>query len=67
MKDEAKLVTTKELAEEYRQPVSTIQRWARSRLIPSIRLGHRKQLFDPEAVRRALLKRTIKERELTPA
>jgi len=57
---QAKLLSAKELAAEYNKPVSTIQRWSRQRLIPSIQLGHRTQLFDREAVRRALLKRTVK-------
>jgi DNA-binding transcriptional MerR regulator len=55
------LLSTKEMAAEFQKPVSTIQRWARMRLIPSISLGHRTRLFDPEAVRRALLKKTVKE------
>jgi hypothetical protein len=58
-----KLVTTKAIAEEYEKPVSAVQRWARMRIIPSIQVGWRTRLFDPEAVRRALLKKTIREIE----
>jgi len=58
MKNAGRLMTTKQLAEEYDKPISTIQRWARRRIIPSIQVGHRTQLFDQEAVHRALLKRT---------
>jgi DNA-binding transcriptional MerR regulator len=55
------LLTTKELAVEMRRPVSTIQRWARIRLIPSIYAGWRTRLYDPEAVRRALEKLSVPE------
>jgi excisionase family DNA binding protein len=54
-------LTTEELASELRRPVSTIQRWARTRIIPSIHAGWRTRLYDPEAVRRALAKLTISE------
>jgi DNA-binding transcriptional MerR regulator len=57
-------ITAKELALEYNKPVSTIQRWARLKIIPCIQLGHRTRLYDREAVRRALLKKTIRETEL---
>jgi hypothetical protein len=62
-KTAARLVTTKQIADNYNKPISAIQRWVRQGIIPSIPVGHRTQLFDPEAVHRALLKRTIKERE----
>jgi len=58
-----KLLSTRQLAAEIERPVSAVQRWARMRLIPSIRIGWRTQYFDPEAVRRALLKKTIRELE----
>jgi excisionase family DNA binding protein len=59
-----KLFTTKELAADLNKPESTILRWARMRVIPSIQLGWRTRLYDPEAVRAALLKRTVRETEL---
>jgi DNA-binding transcriptional MerR regulator len=55
------LLNSRELAVECGKPVSTIQRWARQRIIPSIPVGWRTRLFDPEAVRKALLKKTVKE------
>jgi excisionase family DNA binding protein len=56
-----KLLTTKELAAKAEKPVSHIQRLARQRIIPSIVVGWRTRLFDEEAVRKALLRRTVKE------
>ena len=61
MKQQNYLLTTEEIAKKYRKPISTIQRWARLRLIPSIQLGHRSRLYDEAAVRRALLKKTVPE------
>jgi excisionase family DNA binding protein len=58
-----KLVNAKTIADEYQKPKSTIQRWARKGLIPCIRMGWRTLLFDPEAVHRALLKKTVPEQE----
>jgi len=55
------LVNTKKMAKQIDKPVSAVQRMARMRIIPSIRLGWRSRLFDPEAVRCALLKKTIRE------
>jgi DNA-binding transcriptional MerR regulator len=55
------LVTTKQIAKEYDKPVSAVRRWARMRIIPSIQVGWRTRLFDPEAVRRALLKKSVRE------
>jgi hypothetical protein len=57
------LVNTKKMAAQIDKPVSAVQRMARMRIIPSIRVGWRTRLFDPEAVRRALLKRTVHEVE----
>lgn len=54
-------LNTKGLAAELGVPVSAVQRWARMRVIPSIRAGWRTRLYDPEAVRRALQKRTVHE------
>jgi hypothetical protein len=54
-----KLVETKAIAQEYKKPISTIQRWVRLGIIPSIQIGHRTWLFDPEAVRKALLEKTV--------
>jgi hypothetical protein len=51
---------TKGLAAELRKPESTVQRWARMRVIPSIRAGWRTRLYDPEAVREALKKLEVK-------
>ena len=56
------LLKTKPLAAEIGVPVSCVQRWARTRLIPSIRAGWRTRLFDPEAVRAALDRLTVRER-----
>jgi excisionase family DNA binding protein len=50
--------TTEEIADRYNKPVSTIQRWARKKIIPSIRVGHRTRLYNAEAVERALRKMT---------
>jgi hypothetical protein len=55
------LVGTKDIAKEYDRPISAIQRLGRLKIIPVIKLGHRTHLYDPEAVRKALLKKTIKE------
>jgi hypothetical protein len=55
------LIDTKGLATAINKPISAVQRMARLRLIPSIRIGHRTRLYDVEAVRRALLKRTTHE------
>jgi hypothetical protein len=55
------LVNTKTIATEYGRSNAAIMRWARERIIPSIRLGWRTRLYDPESVRAALLKR------MTPA
>lgn len=49
-------LTTKEMAADLNKPTSTIQRWARTRLIPSMRVGWRTRLFDPDRVRAALQK-----------
>jgi hypothetical protein len=57
------LVNTKKMAKQIDKPVSAVQRMARMRIIPSIRVGWRTRLFDPEAVRHALLKRTVHEVE----
>jgi hypothetical protein len=54
-----KLVPTKAIAQEYEKPISTIQRWVRRGIILSIQVGHRTWLFDPEAVRKALLEKTV--------
>jgi hypothetical protein len=59
--DNLNLVDTRGMAAAISKPVSTIQRWARMRIIPSIKAGHRTRLYDPAAVRRALLKRTTRE------
>jgi len=61
MKQQLNLVNTKGMAEQLGRPVSAVQRWARMRIIPSIQVGWRTRLFDPEAVRRALLKKTVRE------
>ncbi len=55
-------MTTKKLAVELGVPVSCVQRWARMRVIPSIRAGWRTRLFNPDAVRVALDKLTITSR-----
>ena len=55
------LVNTKKMAKQIDKPISAVQRMARMRIIPSVRIGWRTRLYDPEAVRRALLKRTIRE------
>lgn len=47
---------TKALAAELKKPVSTIRRWARMRIIPSVRVGWRTRLYDPERVKGALQK-----------
>ena len=49
-----KYLKTKVLAAELGVPVSCVQRWARMRIIPSIRAGWRTRLYDPERVRAAL-------------
>jgi hypothetical protein len=61
MKTANKLVTVKVIADEYERPISTIRRWARQRIIPCVQVGWRTKLFDPEAVRRALMKKTVRE------
>ena len=43
---------------------STVKRWARQGRIPSMRLTDRVVRFDPEAVEKALAKRSINERRL---
>jgi hypothetical protein len=55
------LVNTKAIAAEYGRTQKVIMRWARERIIPSIRLGWRTRLYDPAAVRKALLRRETKE------
>lgn len=55
------LLTTQELATHLRKPASTVRRLARTRMIPSIRLGWRTRLYDAEAVGRALEKLTVRE------
>jgi len=61
MRKKLEFLTTREMAAEVQKPVSTIQRWSRERLIPFINAGWRTKLYDPEAVRKALLKKTVKE------
>lgn len=61
MKQQLNLVNTKGMAKQLGKPVSAVQRLARMRIIPSIQLGHRSRLYDVESVRRALLKRTVRE------
>jgi hypothetical protein len=56
-----RLLTAPELARQWNKPVSAIRRWSRLRIIPHVDAGFRTKYYDPEAVRRALLKRTIKE------
>jgi hypothetical protein len=63
MMKKVNLLSTKEMAKDIEKPVSVIQRWARMRLIPVVKVGWRSQYFDPEAVRKALLKRTVRELE----
>lgn len=55
------LTDSKGVAAALRKPVSAIQRWSRMRVIPHISVGHRSKLYDLEAVKRALAKRTIHE------
>jgi DNA-binding transcriptional MerR regulator len=55
------LVGTKDIAEEYDKPISAVQRWARMGIIPVVKVGHRTRYYDPEAVRKALLRKTVKE------
>jgi excisionase family DNA binding protein len=57
------LMTTREIAADIRRPVSTIQRWMRERKIPYIDAGWRTKLFNPEDVRKALLRKTVRELE----
>jgi DNA-binding transcriptional MerR regulator len=57
---------TSGLAKELKKPDSTIQRWARMKIIPSIRVGWRTRLYDPDAVRKALEKLTEKATALDP-
>ena len=59
--NQLKFLDTKGMAAELNKPVSAVQRMARMRIIPSIRIGWRTRLFDREQVHRALLKRTIRE------
>ena len=59
--EQVKFLNTKGMAGELGKPVSTVERWARMRVIPSIRVGWRTRLYDPEAVRRALQKLTVHE------
>jgi hypothetical protein len=61
MKQQLNLVNTKKMAKQLDKPVSAVQRLARMRVIPSIQVGWRTRLYDPEAVRRALLKKTVRE------
>jgi DNA-binding transcriptional MerR regulator len=49
------------MAKELGKSVPAVQRWARMRIIPSIQVGWRTRLYDPEAVHRALLKKTVRE------
>jgi hypothetical protein len=56
-----RFLTAVELARQWDKPVSTIRRWTRLRIIPVIDAGFRTKYYDPEAVKRALLKRTVKE------
>ncbi len=53
-------LTAAQIAEHLGEPLYTIRKWARTRLIPSIRLGHRTRRYDLEAVKAALVKRTVK-------
>ena len=59
-KMKTQLVSTKEQARILNRPVSTIQRWARMQIIPSIKIGWRTQLFDPEKVLAALEQLEVK-------
>ena len=61
MKQQLNLVNTKKMAKQLDKPVSAVQRLARMRVIPSIQVGWRTRLYDPEAVRLALLKKTVRE------
>jgi predicted site-specific integrase-resolvase len=53
------LLTSRELGEAIRFPHRTIQRWTQEGLIPVIYIGHRTLRYDLEAVKAALLRRTI--------
>jgi predicted site-specific integrase-resolvase len=53
------LLTGRELSDAIRFPHRTIQRWTQTGVIPVIYLGHRTLRYDLEAVKAALLKRTI--------
>jgi excisionase family DNA binding protein len=54
------LLTTAEVCEKLRVSRNTLNRWISSRLIPVIRVGRRKNLFDETAVEAALKKRTAR-------
>jgi hypothetical protein len=56
-----RLLDTKQMAADIEKPVAMVQRWARMRLIPVVKVGWRSQFFDPDAVRKALLKKTVRE------
>lgn len=57
----SKPLTKAQLAAELGFPdPETVVRLARRRVIPQIRLGYRTRLYDLEACRAALAKRTIK-------
>jgi DNA-binding transcriptional MerR regulator len=53
------LLTGQELAEATGFPHRTIQHWTQTGLIPVVYIGHRTLRYDLEAVRAALVKRTI--------
>jgi len=55
-----RLLTAQELARQWKKPVSAIRRWTRLRVIPHVSVGFRSKYYDPQAVKDALLKRTIK-------
>lgn len=55
-----KPLSTKELAGELNKPISTVQRWARMRLIPHMSLGHRTKLYALDKVLAALQKLEVK-------
>jgi excisionase family DNA binding protein len=52
-------VNARELAGQYNVAPTTIRKWARQRVIPSLRPTNRTVRFDPEAVAAALEQKAV--------
>jgi excisionase family DNA binding protein len=55
------LLSTAQIARKIRRPESTIRAWTRHKIIPHIMIGRRTRFYVEEDVRKALMRRTVRE------